>query len=78
MNILNQEMIKLEKEGKIEIKDTVISGTKGYSPSAGRVLNDDEKEHIVFSKIKTDEEIEMERRQEKSKEADEDIETIAN
>jgi hypothetical protein len=73
MNIVNQEMIKLEKEGKIEIKDTIVSGTKGYSPNAGRVLTDDEKEHIVFSKIKTEEEIEMEQRQKKSKKTNEEV-----
>jgi hypothetical protein len=62
MNILNQEMIKLEKEGKIEIKDTAKNG---------RSLSDDEKKHIVFSKIKTEEEIAMEEEQKKKKKEEE-------
>lgn len=65
MNIVNQEMIKLEKEGKIEIKDTAHSG---------RVLTNDEKKHIVFSKVKTEEEVEMEQRQKESEEKDEKLE----
>lgn len=69
MNIVNTELIKLEKEGKIEIKDTAKDG---------RYLNNDEKKHIVFSKIKTEEEIESEQRQKKSKESNEnDTEEIA-
>jgi len=69
MNIVNNELIKLEKEGKIEIKDTKSSN--------GRILADDEKKHIVFSQIKTEEEIEMEQRQKKSKKTDEEIEATA-
>lgn len=59
MNIVNQEIIKLEKEGKIEIKAT---------SKTGRVLSDDEKKHIVFSKIKTEEEIEKEQEKEEKEE----------
>jgi hypothetical protein len=62
MNILNQEMGKLEQEGKIEIKNIAKNG---------RILTNDEKTHIVFSKIKTEEEIEMEQRSEESEEEDE-------
>jgi hypothetical protein len=64
MNIVNTELIKLEKEGKIEIKETAKDG---------RVLSNDEKEHIVFSKIKTEEEIAMEEEQRKKKKKEEEI-----
>jgi hypothetical protein len=67
MNIVNTELIKLEKEGKIEIKDAAKSG---------RILSDDEKKHIVFSKIKTEEEIEMEQRQKESRKDDEETEEV--
>jgi hypothetical protein len=50
MNIVNTEIIKLEKEGKVKIMETAKNG---------RVLTNDEKEHIIFSKIKTEEEILM-------------------
>ena len=69
MNIVNNELIKLEKEGKIEIKDTKSSN--------GRILADDEKKHIIFSKIKTEEEIELEQRQKKSKKSDEETQEVA-
>jgi hypothetical protein len=69
MNIVNQEMIKLEQEGKIEIKTT--------AKKSGRVLSDDEKKHIVFSKIKTEEEIENEQRQKESEENDEELVTAS-
>lgn len=51
MNIVNTEIIKLEKEGKVKILEIAKSG---------RVLSNEEKEHIVFSKIKTEEEVELE------------------
>jgi hypothetical protein len=63
MNIVNQEILKLEKEGKIEIKNIAANG---------RILSDDEKndekKRITFSKRKTEEEIEMEQAEEKSDE----------
>ena len=62
MNIVNTELIKLEKEGKIEIKETAKNG---------RILSKDEKDHLVFSKIKTEEEIEIENK--KKKEVEEEI-----
>jgi hypothetical protein len=81
MNILNQEMIKLEKEGKIEIKDTTgdrySNNTSFKGLEAGRILSNDEKKHIVFSKIKTEEEIEMEQRQKESEEKNEETEKVA-
>jgi len=63
MNIVNTEIVKLEKEGKIEIKDKAKNG---------RLLTMDEKENLVFSKIKTEEEIEKE--SEHEKEIEEEIE----
>jgi hypothetical protein len=51
MNQVNQQITQLEKEGKIKILEVAKNG---------RVLSPEEKDHIVFSKIKTEEEIELE------------------
>lgn len=71
MNIVNQEMIKLEKEGKIEIKDVATgireSDFKLSAGENGRVLTDEEKEEIrknLFSQVKSDEEKELEKKKE--------------
>jgi hypothetical protein len=50
MNILNKELPKLESEGKIIIKKIAKDG---------RILTEEESKHLVFSKAKTNEEIEM-------------------
>jgi hypothetical protein len=67
MNIVNQEMIKLEKEGKIEIKKTAKDG---------RILTEEEKKHIILSKFKTNEEIEMENPRKQSEDDEEDDEEL--
>jgi hypothetical protein len=54
MNILNTELERLAEEGKIEIKDTAKDG---------RYLTDEEKKSVVFSTIKSDEEIEWEQKE---------------
>jgi len=58
MNIVNTEIIKLEKEGKIEIKDSAKKGVVGRQGEDGRILSNEEREHLILSKIRTSEEIE--------------------
>ena len=62
MNIVNTEMVKLEEEGRIKIID--IAPPSIFSPqkkSNGRVLAEEEKD-LMFSRVKTEEELEYEKK----------------